>query len=200
MEITAIAAFLAGFATFLGLMKVWVWPMLIKGWDKMLGQQKILDAIGEINGRLTFIEMELSPNTGKSMKDQQTKLYNSMLKIEGKFLELSEESRVKREHDNIPTIELNMKGDLIYANRAFLRLTDRTYFEVKNRGWINSLHGNSMTVIPEALDAAIADKRSMESKICFKNSQGTNTYCFIKAYIMGDKDNTIGYLAYITTI
>jgi|GEM_PF-5842924 hypothetical protein len=193
MDITTVAAILAGIATSLTIITKWLWPWIKRGWDAMFGQEKILQQLCKMENRIANIEYEMTPNGGASLKD-------AVSRMELKFFQLSEYSRVKREQDYVPTIEFDMKGELTYANKAFLNLVGRTYFEVKNKGWVNSLDTEDIRKIPKALNNAIEDKRNLETEVILSTPENIKIHTFMKANIIGSEKTSLGYLVYFTTL
>lgn len=130
----------------------------------------------EVNSRLnkleeiyTEIRNEMTPNSGKSMKDVITRLDEKIGHIcdnsnylTGQFKKMEALQKSILNVSEIPTFETDAKGGCIFVNKAYLNFTGRSFEEVKNFGWINIIHPDDRTKVKNEWDSAIRDSRNFE--------------------------------------
>jgi PAS domain-containing protein len=115
----------------------------------------VKDDIAALKIDLAKISSEFKTNGGKSLKDQINDLQASTKTIlyrQRWILDNREE----------PIFETDEFGNFTWVNDAFVRLTDRSFRELQNNNWINSLKEDSREEITESWKIAIENKRTFE--------------------------------------
>ena len=115
----------------------------------------VKDDIASLKVDLAKISSEFKTNGGKSLRDQINDLQASTKTIlyrQRWILDNREE----------PIFETDEFGNFTWVNDAFVRLTDRSFRELQNNNWINSLKEDSREEITESWKIAIENKRTFE--------------------------------------
>lgn len=137
-----------------------LWKRLIK----LFSQVEALTAEFQVNG-------------GLSIRD-------SLNRIEKNISKQDDRQRILLDLTSYAIIELSQQGRLSYANRSFLRWTDRALNEVIGDGWINVVEDSDREWVKREWENAISEKRAFESAFFMKTSSGYKFRVALKTYPM----------------
>lgn len=98
---------------------------------------------------------ELSPNGGASIKDM-------IGKIEKDCQELKFWRRSMNELDTRAIFVSDKDGHTVWANAAYLRLTQRSLQQVMGNSWLNSIHPHFRHRVREEWQSAVSEGRNFE--------------------------------------
>lgn len=95
-------------------------------------------------------------------------------------------------------VEKNTSGELIRANRAYLRMVDRQIFDLTGNGWIITIHPDDREKIVTEWKRAVEEERGFEARYRVQRPDGTCHKVFCVASPMRRTDGKlIGWLARI---
>jgi PAS domain-containing protein len=171
--------------------------------DVEINKTKYDEDIKNIVANIDFIQKELSPNSGKSIKDLIDKIVKSMQAMEK--ISTSLEYQVKKiesrqwtiliNNNDYPMYETNEKGLCIRANKAYLDLIGLHLEDVVNMGWVNSILVDDRKLVQNEWDSAIEDKRSFDLKYRIQNVINNKVFfvrCMCQPYFVDAE--VIGYI------
>jgi len=143
-----------------------------------------------VNGRLSRIEKELLPNGGTSLRDAVDGLRRSQVLQDRSYEALLDT------HDD-PLFRSDRFGKCEWANRAYLRMVDKTIEDARGNGWLTFIHPEDRPAVFEEWQASAAQNRNFEMEYRLVSPQG-----FIKvraeARVLRDPSgNIIGFLGSI---
>lgn len=158
---------------------------------------------------IDMIQKELSPNSGKSIKDLIDKIVKSIQVMEQ--VSSSLEHQVKKiesrqwtvmiNNNDYPMFETNDKGLCTRANKAYLDLVGLHLEDVLNMGWVNVIFIDDRKLVQNEWDSAIEDKRTFDLKYRIQNGMNGKVYfvrCMCQPYFV-DAD-VIGYIGKFTVL
>lgn len=152
---------------------------------------------------IDFIQKELTPNSGKSIKDLIDKIVKSMqvmeqvsssLEYQVKKIE-SRQWTVMINNNDYPMFETNEKGLCTRANKAYLDLIGLHLEDVLNMGWVNAILLDDRKLVQNEWDSAIEDKRSFDLKYRIQNVVNNKVFfvrCMCQPYFVDAE--VIGYI------
>lgn len=160
-------------------------------------------SIKKLNDKLEFIEKELSPNSGKSIKDLIDKIITSTVKMENVTSSLdyqlkkieSRQWTVMVNNNDYPMFETDDKGYCIRANKAYLDLVGLHLDDVLSLGWINIIFIDDRKLVQNEWESAVADKRAFDIKYRIHNVNTNKVFlarCIAQPFFV-DKE-VIGYI------
>jgi len=120
------------------------------GWKALKGALKTFKNI-------QYISAELSPNGGKSVFDMISRIDKRQVFTEHRERAVLQES-------NTGMFELNKEGDCVWANKAFMTLTQRPFEDLKARGWENTISDEDIERITVEWNLARQAKRDFEGE------------------------------------
>lgn len=78
----------------------------------------------EVKKSISIIKAEVTPNSGKSLKDTVNSLKKACDRIETRQKVLDQRSKAALHYNETPLFETDIKGRLTWCNEAFLELTN----------------------------------------------------------------------------
>jgi len=96
---------------------------------------------------------EMKPNGGSSLRDQ-------INRIEGRQLYLDGRSKAMLNEDENGVFETTKDGNCTWVNRRMIRMTGRSFEELKGHGWMNTVHPDDRESVEEQWDSAKKENRS----------------------------------------
>lgn len=101
------------------------------------------------DSRLSRMEKEILPNGGEhSMSDMLTRLVV--------------DSRLSKNISEYGQFEANKKGEFIFVNDAYCKITGYTREDLLRLGYINTIYEPQREDVRKGIDSAIVDKRKLE--------------------------------------
>lgn len=96
---------------------------------------------------------EMKPNGGSSLKDQINRIENRQLYLDGR-------SKAMLNEDFNGVFETDEDGRCNWVNRRFIRMTGRSFEELRGHGWHNIIHPEDRERVEKEWDSAIAENRA----------------------------------------
>lgn len=134
--------------------------------------------IKTLQQEIQYIKSELSPNSGKSIKDLIEKIVHSVSTVEQYASSL--EHQVKKiesrqwnimiNNNDYPMFECDQKGYFIRANKAYLDFVGLHLDDVVNMGWVNVIFIDDRNLVQNEWNSAIEDKRTFDLKYRIQNT------------------------------
>jgi len=126
---------------------------------------------------LNNINTELSPNSGKSIKDLINKIVTSVDIVEKASVSL--EYQVKKiearqwnvmiNNQDVPMFETDEKGYCLRANKAYLDFVGMQMDDVKDLGWVNVIFLDDRKLVQHEWEGSVEDKRVFDLKYRVQN-------------------------------
>jgi len=145
----------------------------------------------ELPGKVDKIVKEVSPNSGTSMKDVVNR-------IEFRQILHEQKAHAYVSHSPVAFYETDLDGDCVWANKAYLRLLERSEDEVTGKGWISGIHPEDKADVTTAWESAIADKREYAFDYRMVTSSGKIIPLHGEAFPLRDPSGKV--LGYVGTI
>lgn len=137
------------------------------------------------------IVKEVSPNSGTSMKDVVNRI---------EFRQILQEQKAHAyvSHSPVAFYETDLDGNCMWANKAYLRLLERSEEEITGKGWITAIYPEDKAKVVEVWESAIADKREYAFDYRMVSSSGRIIDLHGEAYPLRDPSGKV--LGYVGTI
>lgn len=153
------------------------------------------------------IRNEITPNSGKSMKDVIVRLDEKMSHIcdnsnylTGQFKKMEALQKSILNSSEVPTFETNERGACIFANKAYLDFVGRTFEEIKNFGWINIIYPDDRAKVKAEWDSAVNDGRNFELSFRVVCREKIVYTLFCEASPISANDKITGYIGHYENI
>lgn len=175
-----------------------LWTLFKKLWNKMggmFGINELKRDIGCLAEKLDFVVAELHPNGGTSVRD-------SLNRIE-KDLSLANERHRARMLDSPEMIfETDSEGNCVWVNRTYSRGVQRSFVELRGRGWVNGISVDDRDKVVAEWYKAVSEDREFEMRFDFQNPDGEVFTVDCRSYKMRDErtGKAIGYLGHCIKI
>lgn len=140
---------------------------------------------------LKDIQAELKPNGGKSLRD-----VIDLIKFDTSRNAAFNKTQLNAHAK--PLFELDQGGNLIWANRPFLRLTGYQLFELKGKGWYSTIDPEDKERARNVWAKALMEQTELEEAFLFKNTSGEGFPVHVRSYIIRDNESFFGYLCELT--
>lgn len=153
--------------------------------------------------KISFIEKELSTNSGKSIKDLINKIVVGIDNVEK--LSSSLEYQVKKiearqwnvmiNNLDVPMFETDAKGYCTRANKAYLDFVGLQMDDVRDLGWVNVIFLDDRKLVQREWDGSVEDRRVFDLKYRVQNVT-TNRVFTVRAIsqpVFVDKE-LVGYI------
>jgi PAS domain S-box-containing protein len=128
--------------------------------------------------KLSFIEKELSTNSGKSIKDLINKIVDGIDNVEK--LSASLEYQVKKiearqwnvmiNNQSEPMFETDAIGHCTRANKSYLDFVGMQMDDVKDLGWVNVIFLDDRKLVQHEWEGAVEDRRVFDLKYRVQNA------------------------------
>jgi PAS domain S-box-containing protein len=119
--------------------------------------RSVLSATGDFYDKVAYISAELKPNGGHSVKDQVTYIKEVVKRIDQRQLN-------SFQFEIYGIMESDERGNLVWANHAYLDLVGRHSHEMMGQGWRNAICEREREHVVREWEAAVRDKRDFHSK------------------------------------
>jgi PAS domain S-box-containing protein len=135
---------------------------------KFIGKP-MLDGIKNVRRTLLFIESELRPNGGGSLRDASNRIEQG-LKTANRNIGLVAQRQLAMHNLDVTGIwETDENGFCTYVNPAMAHLADAAPGEFMGLGWKTLVHPDDREELGAAWKSAVADKRDFEFHYRFVN-------------------------------
>lgn len=192
-QLELVAGVLTAIAS-LGAFVRWVWPLIKKLGNKMLGNEKIHKRLDELSTKLNFIVSEMTVNGGASIKDQ-------LNRVEEVCSLTNERQRARMLDSDDLVFESDENGDVIWVNRTYARTVQRVTQELLGHGWVNAIAPDYRERVTESWYNSVAEDREFEMSFEFATPDGDTFPVILRSYKMRDpRKATIGFLGTITLL
>ena len=126
---------------------------------------------------LDDIKLQLINNGGTSLKDSIDRV------------ELNQEfqlayMRTSQHASDKAIFETNSKGEVVYVNLAYMRLTGFSNTEVMNMGWVNSIAPSERDHVVRKWLKAVASQRNFDEYITLMRPDGEEYKAHARAYVI----------------
>jgi len=128
----------------------------------------------EFTAKIDAIYTEIRPNHGSSLKDQVTKVVDSVTKIEKR-------QRAAHSLERDPLFESDERGRMVWANKSFLRLLGTSLDDVSGYSWKGFVHEDDRDRVYEESNMCLAEQRDFKSIFRYVNSSGVAICCAVEA-------------------
>lgn len=147
----------------------------------------------ELPAKVDKIVKEVSPNSGTSMKDVVNRI---------EFRQILQEQKAHAyvSHSPVAFYETDLEGNCTWANKAYLRLLERSEDEIVGKGWISAIHQEDKADVITVWESAIADKREYSFDYRMVSSSGKVIPLHGEAFPLRDPaGKVLGYVGTIQT-
>lgn len=154
----------------------------------------VIDKLTSFYEKVDYITKELKPNGGNSLRDQVNYIKRTVEKIDQRQLNFFH-------FDPDGIIETDSRGNLVWANRAYLDLVKRHPEEVQLQGWRNVIAEADRERIIREWTSAVADSRDFFSTHSVVDSHGIFIKVEVRCLAMRDyEDKLIGHLGFVVRL
>ena len=140
------------------------------------------------NSKLKKILEQTKTNGGSTLKDQLNRVEDSLHNLT-LWVEASQHLSQKALFKTDP------KGKFLWVNLAFTRMVGMGSEELKDNGWMNTIHSDDFERVRSEWHNSIKEDRKFESFFRIRNTYNKETIQVkATAFPITAKDNTIGFL------
>lgn len=154
-----IGIIIAVITTLYGLYKKGIVPMFKLCRNKY---DSVKSFICDVQESVKLVNTELKPNHGSSIKDAISRIDNKVHILEAK-------NRAYFSHMQVPIVEFNENGHLIWMNRAGHNLFQKDMSELVNFGWLSSLSKKDRDIVEDEIIDAVRQERSFSIQFTIDN-------------------------------
>ena len=138
--------------------------------------------------KVDLIAEEMIPNGGNSLKD-------IVHRIEKEVTLSSERYRAIIADDKSAIFETDEKGNCVWVNRTFAKMTQLLPSELMGHGWVNTLAVFDRDRVVANWEKAVKDDREYKDSFSFQTPDGAIIPVTVSSYKMVTRSNeTLGYL------
>lgn len=182
------------FGALLFLIRKWFLPLIkrFKGY---------FERINNACDRIKYIDSELKPNGGGSIKDKINTISTTLAKVEGRQVKIESRQLSLLAITDKPMFESDAKGGCIWVNHAYCRLFQRTFSELARNGWKVILHPSCEEDVIERWETAIIEEVDFHMTYkCVKASGETiNVRC--NAYkLTSSSGELLGHIGFVDEV
>ncbi|HNO70136.1 MAG TPA: PAS domain-containing protein [Bacteroidia bacterium] len=135
------------------------------------------------NENIENILKELRPNGGSSLKDQLSRIENSVDLLDVKVAAVAIAS-------NVGYWKSDSKGNAIEVGKSLCAILGRTESEIKGSNWVSSIHTSDRIAVKNEWDSSVRDNRNFEMNYRFVKPDGSIQKVKVSAFAI-IKDNTL---------
>jgi PAS domain-containing protein len=156
----------------------------------------IYSQIKKLTSNVTKITTELTPNGGKSIKDVINKIKDDTESISNRLssIELLNKFHLDLD-DQIAIFRTDKQGNLIWANKGFLELVDKSMDEVSHYDWYNIVDQHERQHFIQAWNDCISNLQKFQYDFNLSTLHGP-----IPVRCKAEGMKNIGYVGVITRI
>lgn len=137
--------------------------------------------------KLREIYQEVVPNGGTSLRD-------AINRIEGRQVVADQRHQAVVSLTDIAMFESDAGGRCVWANRAYLRMVDKSLNDIQGNGWVNIVHPMDRDRVFEEWQKAVVQNREFGMRYRVVCSEGEETHVLCQTAIMRNiKGELIGY-------
>lgn len=169
-------------------------PVLHRKLRKMFGVEDLKTDLAAMQNQLQFVVDELRPNGGASIRD-------SLNRIEIRQVLHEQRQKAILSDMTVGVFETDVKGNFVWVNRKYLRMTGRAPGEVKGTGWVNTVADRDRERVVNEWNAAIAEQREFEAEFMMLTPDNERLCVHMRTYKMSDPDNpqsNLGFMGMVT--
>lgn len=161
-------------------------------WIEWQAQRKMMLQLQE---RMDLISNEFLPNNGTTLRDAVDKLTKQLF-----FLDQQTKMMLGNQMDHGVFIT-NEKGDIMWANALFLKITGRTLEEIQGKGWKTAVSLNHRNKVVEEWKSCIEDDRGFEMDFLFEtpDKQEIHVHC-TTTKVIGKDSKAIGFIGIVNKL
>ena len=138
------------------------------------------------NENIDAILKELRPNGGSSLKDQLSRIENSVDLLDVKVAAVALAT-------NVGYWKSDANGKAIEVGRSLCSILGRTDSEIKGSNWVTIMHPNDREIVKSEWDSAVEDGRDFEMVYRFVKPDGSIQKVKGFAHAMFKDDKLIGF-------
>ena len=138
------------------------------------------------NENIDAILKELRPNGGSSLKDQLSRIENSVDLLDVKVAAVALAT-------NVGYWKSDANGKAIEVGRSLCSILGRTDSEIKGSNWVTIMHPNDREIVKSEWDSVVEDGRDFEMVYRFVKPDGSIQKVKGSAHAMFKDDKLIGF-------
>lgn len=160
---------------------------------------------------LNFVEKELRPNAGGSIKDKIDSLEKSVLFLKESSLEnrsiilstlkrLDERQHILLNDHECGVFETDAGGHCVWINKKYEEMTGKTLAQMHGSGWRSTIHEADLPRIIDLWEAALREKSYLEYRCRVVNSAAEELFvrCRVSPIIHGEE--VLGYVGLVCQV
>lgn len=119
---------------------------------------------------------EMTPNSGSSMKDQMTKVEQTVSGMDSRIITLEARQRLLNDRGNDLVVEFDTHGRVTHVNRNLVLASGRIENEFMGSGWLNIVELADRNRCGEEWAEAFEEKRAYETEANLRLLSGAGRY------------------------
>lgn len=108
------------------------------------------------------------------------------------------------QEDTRGIFETNIKGECIWVNTAYHRITQRSWEEIRGGGWINIIAPEDREKVKHEWQQSIIENRTFYHTYHYIRPDGSRVKILCHTVplkeLTGDNDQVIGYLGFVSVV
>ena len=108
---------------------------------------------GKLEEGINLLLSEMRPNGGHSFRDQINRIEERQLYLDGR-------SKAMLNEDLNGVFETDAEGNCTWVNRRLIRMTGRSFEELRGHGWVNTVHPEDRDRVEKEWESAQMENRA----------------------------------------
>jgi PAS domain S-box-containing protein len=171
----------------------------------------LLRKLEGLEGTLEYVEKELKPNSGGSIKDIVNDVKKSVQAIESTHMDtqklislaldkLDQRQRIMLNDHECGIFETDADGLCVWINKRYSELTGRSFDEMRGYGWTATIHDEDRERIQENWNSAMHSHSYFEYTYRFRKPTGEELRVSCKASPIRSNGKLLGYMGVVCPI
>ncbi len=154
----------------------------------------------KLKEKIEKIYYQMSPNSGKSIKDVITKLSSDMQKVNQRLTSQQQRRKIKDFNSSYPIFQINKKGDCTWSNKIMQIWTGRSQQQLSGKGWVLTIHQDERQYVQKQWQHAIDQQRQIQLDYNVYNpTTNQKKHVFCRGHLIKDgKGNLKNYIVVLT--